>query len=881
MTTLHGTILALFQKRGEAKAYSLQREVGGYRTVSAADYLEKTLLFSSYLRSRGVGTGDRVILLSENGPEWTIAALAILNLGAVVVPVASIASILELKNTIRDAHPKFCILSKRVSSFRQVEEFVQLEKVDSLAWDLQEDNPLKSWLENQKPMGIEETNGEDAQAFLIYTSGTTGHPKAVPISHKNILTNARAVLQVICAKESDRLVSVLPLSHMFEFTGGFVTPALIGCPVTYVKSLKADDLLQALKDSKATILIGVPLLFEVISRNLKAKLDAMPFPLPKIFATFRLLVVARPWLGPILFAPVHKALGGHLRFLMAGGSRLQPATFEYFQGFGIKVLQGYGLTETSPVLTVTSPETAAPDHVGAAIPGVELGIFTENGEALPMGEEGEIWARGPSVFKGYLNHEHSQGAFFGDWFRTGDLGNLDARGMLRITGRKKDLIVTAAGKNVYPEEIESLVFASGFFLEACALGLQDSAGHEKIGLVLVPDRSKFPGKNFEEIRREAARTAAESCRILAEYKWPQRIEVLFEELPKTATRKIKKHEVKKQLLVKNENSPQAAIGAGGALDLTDELEGAIGQGIFSITGIAAETIRLQDSLTKELGLDSLTFVELISHVEKKFETRIEGLEFGCLQTLEDLVGALEFAAGPPKKLSIFSRVYFADFSPWENGRFFWRLPRRAINVLFRAMLKIRHRMKVEGLENLQPGGPFLFTPNHSSHFDLLTIAGSIPGDMLHATFAVAAKDYFFNRTWKALLTRLVVNAIPFDRKGRINESMEICREALKMGGSLVIFPEGTRSPNGKLQDFKPGVAHLLAGHPNARAVPVFIDGAYGIMPKGSKLPGRGALRIVYGQPISFRESGNDADSLKKIAERLRQEVQSLAGKGGS
>jgi long-chain acyl-CoA synthetase len=804
-----------------------------------------------------------------------MAALAAQNLGVEVVPVASIASLLEVQNTVRDAKPRLTIVSSRLASARVLQEFLKSENREFICWDLQGDEPLKQWTGDLEPLAISEAMGEDARAFIIYTSGTTGHPKGVPITHKNILFNAQAVLKVIDANPQDRLVSVLPLSHMFEFTGGFVAPTLLGARVTYVKSLKAEDLLKALKDTKATILVGVPLLFEVIGRNLQGRLDSLPFFLPKLFAGFSEIVREYPPLGRYLFYPVHKAIGGHVRYFMAGGSKLHPQVFDFFRGIGITLLQGYGLTETSPVLTVTNLETAAPDHVGIPLPGLEVGVFDDYGNRQATGVEGEIWARGPSVFSGYLNPEHSKGAFFEDWFRTGDLGSFDSEGMLRITGRKKDLIVTPAGKNVYPEEIEGVVGASGLFLEVCVLGLYDTAGHEKVGMVLVPDRTKFPGKSLEEVKKEASQRANEICRTLTEYKWPQRIEVMFEELPKTSTRKIKKHEVRK-MVTEMSGKEKAGSDDTGFLDLGNELEATIAHGIASIARVDEASIRPGDSLTKDLGLDSLTFVELVSHVEKKFGTRIEGIEFASILTVQDLIAALEFAAKPAGKPNFFTKVRFTEFSPWENGRFFWRLPRRLVNVALRAMLRIRHHMEVEGLENLREGGPYVFTPNHSSHFDLLSIAGSVPGHMVHSTFAVAAKDYFFNRSWKALAARIFVNAIPFDRRGRVNESMQKCREALDMGGSLVIFPEGTRSPDGKLQSFKPGVAHLLAGHPKARAVPVYIDGAHGIMPKGSSLPGSGKLRIRYGKPVSFPAAGSDNESLKAIAETLRREVEALA-----
>lgn len=882
MANLHSTILqlALSPDRSARVAYRMQLESGEYREVLWSEFADQALRLSSFLKSKGVGKGDRVLLISENGPEWVMLAAAVMNLEAVLVPVASIASLLEFTNTLHGAEPKLTVISLNIAISRQAEELLQAEGRPYLRWNLQDSKPLAAWISSSTAAEIHSSISSDQTALLIFTSGTTGQPKGVPISHENVLSNAKGVLQNLSASEKDRVVSVLPLSHMLEFTGGFVITALVGATVTYVRSLKSEDILKALRDSKSTILIGVPLLFEIMGRTLQSKLDSLPRPLADLFHAFGNWTKQYPFLGKVLFFPVHQALGGKLRFFVAGGSKLQAQTFEQFQRLGIPILQGYGLTETSPVLSITTLETAAPDHVGRALPGVELGIFDDSGKALPVGQEGEIWAKGPNVFKGYLNPEHSKGAFFASWFRTGDLGVIDEKGLLRITGRKKDIIVTAAGKNVYPEEIEATVLANKIFAEAAALGMEDASGHEKITLVVVPDRTKFLGKSFDTIKEECAKEASALCRSLAEYKWPQKIEVLLEELPKTSTRKVKKHEVRKLLKAKEElgKHTSAKVVEEGALDLSNELEAAVAQGLSSITSVKPEAVRLHQSLTKDLGLDSLTFVELLSHVEKKFGVQIEGVDFSTIQTVEDFLRTLQFATESKKPKGFFEKVHFANFHPLENRKFLWRLPRRIVNVLLRSTMKIRHEMKVEGLENIQDAGPFVFTPNHTSHFDLLSIVSSIPGNLLHRTFAVAAKDYFFDRTWKALGARIFVNAIPFDRKGRVDESMKACLEVLQAGGSLVIFPEGTRSPNGKLQEFKPGVGHLLAGHPNARAVPVFIDGAYEIMPKGSNFPRAGKMKIRFGKPISFAQLPADADSFKKIAKTLQEEVVALSRK---
>ena len=856
MANLPEQIVELCKKRGTQLAFQMQL-AGTYRQLTWEEYADSVLKFSGFLKSQGITAGTKVLLCSENGPEWTIAALAAMNCGAVLVPVASVASFLEIQNIILSAQPQFCIFSERSASIAQVRS--DLKEMPQIIWDLQSAKPLAAWTNVLKD-NINEKNTDSDTAILIFTSGTTGQPKAVPVSHGNILTNARDVLSTISVSSRERLVSVLPLSHMFEFTGGFVVPVLIGAQITYAKSLKPEDLLQAMRDTKATILIGVPLLFEVIARTLQARLDSFSGPMGLVFTLFRIIVDEVPILGKVLFFPVHKALGNHIRFFIAGGSRLQPQTFEFFKSLGILILQGYGLTETSPVLCVTNETTASPGHVGPPLPNVQLGIFNEQGKEVPRGEEGEIWAKGPSVFRGYLNPDHNKGAFSDGWFHTGDLGAFTVEGFLKITGRK----------NIYPEEIEGVVLLTEKFLEATVFGLTDEHGHEKVCLVIVPDRSKFAVSDEVSITKLATDLAITACRSLAEYNWPQRVEVLFQDLPKTITRKIKKHEVKKLIL---DSTKVVDLDSRRVLNLDDPLECAVGKGIESITKREAGSIAHGDALSQDLGLDSLTFVELVSSVEKELGKKTDGIDFTGIATVEDFIQSLKHLSDAMAVHKV--PVPMSEFAPQENWLFLMRFPRRLFNVWLRSFLKIRHRMKVEGLEHLSEGGPYIFTPNHSSHFDMISIAGSVPGALVHTTFAVAAKDYFFNQAWKACVTRTFLNALPFDRKSHIEKSMELCREALNLGANLTIFPEGTRSPSGRLQKFKPGVGYLLAGDPKVKAVPVYIHGAYDIMPKGSSFPRRGRLYIRYGKPISFADLPATKESFKKIAETLEDEVKEL------
>lgn len=871
MANLPTSIIRLAQGRGSLVAYRMQLESGGYRSLTWKEHGELTARFASFLQLKGIAAGDRVVLAAENSPEWSVIALAVMRLGAVLVPVAAIAQHQEILATIRNSEARFCIFSSRVPGVR---ELANEEIPEHVYFDAQTDEPLFHCTNEYSPLPVSiRDENADATALLIFTSGTTGHPKAVPLTHANILANAEDVLEMISLDEGDAVVSVLPLSHMFEFTCGFLVPTLAGATVTYVKSLKPEDLLRALRDSEATLMIGVPLLFEMIARSLDAKISALPAPVRALFRSFEKIVVKRPWLGKWLFYPVHAALGGRIRFFASGGSRLQPHTYERFASLGIQILQGYGLTETSPVLSGTRLGATAPDHVGPPMRKVQIGIFSESGERLAAGQEGEIWAKGPSVFSGYLDSAHNKEVFAGEWFRTGDLGVIDSAGLLRITGRKKDIIVTGAGKNVYPEEIESLLMQTGKFFEATVLGLTDASGHEQVCAVVYPDPVKFARMPRERLAEAAESAVRALCSELSEYKRPGRVVVVDKELPKTLTRKVKKHEVRKQILAASEGKAMDAAASEQLLDLTNDLERAVAQAVAPIAQRDPETIRRTDQLGRDLGLDSLTTVEVISAVEREFGKPVGDVDTAALATVEDLVLLLRRSLGVTQRRR---SVWFTDFSPADNQAFWFRWPRLVMNLLLKTLLKLFWDLRVEGWENVPAKGAVVFTPNHSSHFDTLAMAGALPLSWVHRVFPVAAKDYFFNGAPKALVARTLINAIPFDRRGRVDESLAKCREALAARDSLVIFPEGTRSPDGSLQPFKPGVGNLLAGRVDVQAVPVWIEGAHEALPKGRAFPRRSKLRVRFGSPVGFAAQTQAAPDQKIISERLRREVEKLA-----
>lgn len=876
MNSVASVLYPILESRGDRVGFRMQLESGGYREVTCVQYVEQSRRLATFLRGKGVQQGDRVLLVSENSPEWTMIFLACNSIGATLVPVSAMSTAAEIHAIVERAQPKFAFLSLNVANNDKLSLKVAYATVNA-----QTDDPLEKLIKNESLIAsdvfLTEANAGDRDAFLIFTSGTTGSPKAVPLTNTNVLTNLQGCKHLIKANESDSLVSVLPLSHMFEMMAGFLTAVYLGASITYTKSLRPEDIIRAMKETKATVMVAVPLLFEVMSRTMQEKVAKLPKPMKKYYEFMRPFVKKQQGFGRYAFYLIHRAFGGRIKYFVAGGSRLSPEVYNFFEGIGIKILQGYGLTETSPVLSCSTIYNAGPDHVGHPLKGVELAVFSDDGKRLGVGEEGEIRARGDSVFRGYLDDEHNEGVFADGWFCTGDLGVIDTEGNVTVTGRKKDIIVTPGGKNVYPEEVEECLKRSGRFIESTVLGMFDEKGGEKVAAVVVPEPGNYAQLSARDLRKAVERDVRIACRDLSDYKQPQQVHIWQGELPKTLTRKVKKFEVRKKLAEKPAEKTEAMKPSENALDLSDPLEKLVAEKISAITGKPAAFINRTDSLIANLGVDSITFIEIVSTVEKHFDRIFDIPELASVETVDELLLVLRPQINASKRTGPGRDVWFADFSPVSFTQAVFRIPFIVLNTLVRLFLFATYRVRIHNAKALKTNGPLIITPNHVSHFDTVTLLSVIPWSRIAITHAVAAKDYFFKTSLLSLLSRISLNAIPFDRKRRVDQSMQRCSEALRSGHSLIIFPEGTRSATGKLQPFKPGVGHLAKQALDVKVLPVFIDGTYKILPKGRTWPRfGGSIDVFFGDPVSFSDVDDSREGYKKIADSLEQQVRKLA-----
>ena len=475
------------EQHGEKPALLVKREKQ-YRPITYTELGRRVYAFARALHELGVRKGDRVSILAENCPEWAITDWATLCLGAITVPIYPTLTAPQVQEILCDSEPKVLVVSDKKQLRKACEavegtglspQMISMESEgvgETPTFELMLNQP--GTLTESELRALVEASQPDDTITFIYTSGTTGEPKGAMLTHRNLISNIEAVLQIIDCRPDDLFLSFLPLSHVFERMGGHFLPIYAGLTIAYAESLftLANDIVEV----KPTLMLGVPRFYASVMDRILASVRQMPPLRQKLF--YRTLEVGKVYsrciregrsvplgirlqhavLDKLVAAKIRERVGGRLRFFVSGGAALPKEVAEFFHAFGILILEGYGLTETSPVLTVNPKNAPRFGSVGKPIPGVEIKIA----------EDGEILARGPNIMLGYYKKPEATAAAIDPdgWFHTGDVGYMDADGYLYITDRKKDIIVLANGKNVAPQPIENLLKQSELVQEAVVYG---------------------------------------------------------------------------------------------------------------------------------------------------------------------------------------------------------------------------------------------------------------------------------------------------------------------------------------------------------------------------------------------------------------------------
>jgi long-chain acyl-CoA synthetase len=784
------------------------------------------------LQAAGVKPGDRVLLMSENRPEWAMGYFGILKAGAAAAPLDQTLSAQEVRNCAQAAKAAILLASPRMA-----ERLGPLPGLRTLT--------LPEALRGANDAGLpplRKSASADDVASVLFTSGTTGKPKGVLLTHRNFASLAAKIAGLFDLRVGEGVLSVLPLHHTFEFSCGLLVPLMLGAEITYLDDLTAERLSDALDTGRIHAMIGVPALWQLLQRRLTQELASRPRVVEGAvrgaMALHGELRNRTPFnVGKLLFWPIHNRFGGRLRLLVSGGSALPEEVQRAFHELGFDLTEGYGLTEASPVLSVSMPgNKLRGGTVGPPLPGVEIRIENPDADGV-----GEVLAKGPNVMAGYLDDPAATREVLEDgWLRTGDLARLDEDGHLTLVGRKKDVILDSSGKNVYPDEVEELYGRTPLIKELSIVGLPDGKGHERVACLCVPAS-----------RDDRAKVEEHFAGISAELPFWKRVKVLHfweGDLPKTATRKVKRPLVIAELL-RLEKATAAAT------QLATEPAGSDAWLYDLLADLAQRprgSVSAQTRLVADLGFDSLLFAELTVALEKAGVKAPAEAESAAIATAGELAGRIEkrdqpaiAAAGPTPGRN--DADIFVPGAVAAAGR-------TAIGFFQKALYGGIFEAEVSGQANVPANGAFLVAANHASHLDVGLVKVAL-GDEGRKLASLAARDYFFDNPWKRAWFGNFTNLVPIQRRGSLKESLHTAVRTLELGYHLLIFPEGTRSPDGSLQDFKPAIAYLsfAAG---ADILPVYLEGTHEAMPKGAFLPDprkRRKLVVRIGPVLRYEE----------------------------
>ncbi len=527
----------------------------GYREITYTRLWQRVQQVARWLIEQGIAQGDKVAVWGDNSPEWAIAYLGVQASGAVATPVDKLLPISGVRHILTDSKTRLLFAQAKF-----LEQLDEVETCPTLESCVSFDEPLHM---NAVPFASVLYKGDELEhslpkrelddlAALLYTSGTTGHAKGVMLSQRNLGTNIADAYRALPLGPGDNFLSVLPVHHSFEGTAGFLFPLYCGAAITYARSLKSNELLEDIKNTNVTIMLGVPLLYEKMHAGIVRKVKKAGAVKKTLFSALYGLAAkgetGENKLGRKLFRSMREQAGlGSVVYFISGGGPLDPATSQFFNRLGIHMLQGFGLTETSPITHLTPPKRIRHECVGQPFPTLQAKIHQPDENGI-----GELVVKGPTIFMGYYeNQEATDEVLEPDgWFHTGDLGIIHDDGYLQITGRKKNLLVTGGGKNVFPEEIEYLVNRSEYIAECVVLGIPRTSGYgDEVGALIFPDYEQLD-LHFEKLGKKATeddvndlikREIKLAQKELSEYKHVRHFRLMDEEFQKTSTRKVKRY----------------------------------------------------------------------------------------------------------------------------------------------------------------------------------------------------------------------------------------------------------------------------------------------------------------------------------------------------
>ncbi len=775
--------------------------------ISYADLLTHSSALASLYFS---APGARVVIFSENRPEWIAALFSIWRNRCVVVPVDSFSPAGEVAYILRQTEPVavFCsgksqpVLAEALRSLPELSPRV-------ICFDGEDFPAIPSGSLADTPIPA---GAADALAAILFTSGTTGAPKGVMLTFGNFFINLESVCdRVPIFRPESRTFALLPMHHVLPLLGCILAPLYSGGSIVMAHSLDPAEMVATMRRHRATLLIGVPRLYALFRKAIVENLFKSPVGrlLYRLSAAIGRLPVSR-----VLLFPVQKKFGGQLRQMVSGGAPLDREVARDLTICGFQVLEGYGMTECAPMITFPRPDA------------VRLGSCGQ--PCLPDSvriEEGEVLARGPHVFAGYWkNPEATAEAIQDGWLHTGDLGYLDSDNFLFITGRKKEIIVLPNGKKVNPAELEEKLAGLSPDIKEVAVTLRDDLLHA----LILPVPGLLGGIPAQQADHFRWKLLEPYNRLAPPAKKITQLTIVSGELPKTRLAKLKRHEL-----------PALAVGTFNGDSIPAPRPEDLGPAYaafdrFLRTELECLRVAPTAHWEMDLALDSLARLSVLVFIEKTFGIKLPESVFEEFPTVlalckhadeqrlffRERAGAWDALLKTP-----------AGGEPLDLPRSGWIHP--FLKTLFGALLRLLFRVRAEGLGNIPAKGPCILVANHQSYIDGLFVSMFLKNPFLRRMFYYAKRKHVVNGLfeWLARNSNVIIVEVGRD----VQVSLQKMAQAVREGGSLLIFPEGTRSPDGQLGDFK-GTFAALALDLGVPVIPVAISGAYRALPRGRRLP---------------------------------------------
>ncbi len=869
-----------------------KRGYGCISNLSYATLYNNSLKIASFLKHKGINPQDKIAIILEDQLEYAEVFFSVMAVDGVAVAFDVQLPSSQLGELLHHAEIRYVITTKNLKN--RIINVIDTKKLIVLDDEHTRDEIAESIPLSENEYG--QNTGDEAVIF--YTSGSTDTPKAVVLTHTNLLANFNSILQLNLVGKDDVVLSILPLHHAFAFTTTFLSPLMIGATVAYPNSIASADLLYCMQTAHITVFVGVPQIFSIIHKFISRKFDTLSIItrgmlslLSSIF--FKIRIYTGFNLNKLLFKRIHVSFGSRLRFMVSGGARLDTDMAYDFMKWGFTILEGYGLTETSPVVTFNPISKPKIGSVGKPLPNVQVKIVEKDNDGI-----GEIIVKGDNVMKGYYKlPEATSEVIKKGWFFTGDLGYLDEDNYLYITGRKNDMIVLSSGKNINPEEIETYYEKNPFIKEICILSFTSSRlkGVDSLSAIIVIDEEEFKRNNETRIQEKIKWELDTMAAGLPSYKRIKRFVISKTPLPRTRLGKIMRYKAK-ELFEQLSNLSVSDKSQEGQCEKIDiYYEDVYNIGVSFIENTLKRKVSASDHLELDLGLDSLERIELLLNLQERLNLKLSdesAMDFFMCNTIGELTEQLKRHVDAIKEKNTkvssiqWSDVLNEDLQP-ETSKKICLSPSlydKIINIpfilLFKLFFRIFYLLRTEGRESLKNISACIITPNHTSYLDGLFILSALPIKVIFNTYFVG----FANILESPILKPFVRTArlIPINANFNPTEALKACAYLLRHSKIICYFPEGHRSIDGRVNEFKKGIG-ILIKELNASALPVYIEGAFGTWSRGQKFPRLKPVKVKFGKPISATHLYShhdkfDGDVYEVIAENLRQKLIEISNK---